>query len=107
MNNEDIAKKVGWEYATTKSPKRELWRTPDGIVFNNKLPDFLNSMDACEKWVIPWLREKGDIEIGFYVREDGYSCQVAIWIADEPIENSLGKGPTMSSALCNAVENME
>lgn len=118
MTNEDIARKIGFEHRTgeagtcwDKPVIKETWFAPDGTNFYDSkhlptfLPDFLNSMDACEKWVIPWLREQGYGSFQFGVLDNGYAC--FIWnFSSNKFNAEIGEGPTISEALCNTLEDM-
>ncbi len=103
MTNEEVAKKIGYE----PEPVMEIGDLVASSIETAPvlMPDFLNSMDACEKWIVPWLRERGFESYQFAVIPEGYACFIWNFSSNE-FNTELSEGPTMSQALVNCLENM-
>lgn len=106
--NKRIAEMMGFQYKQV--PVRDimfeetdiLWRWIYPGYQDKEPPNFQHSMDACEKWLVPWLKDRGDIDVEFLFRIECI-CEITIWLGpDEVIEELKGIGPSMSEALCNA-----
>ncbi len=78
------------------------WQYPDGYIYPY-LPNFIESMDAILKWVVPKLKEKGlDIQINYdQDRFDKDRITVGLWIKLHPIKVV---GDTVPMAFCKALE---
>ena len=50
--NRDIAEKLGWR----KTDTWDVWVIPETAKLH--LPDFTHSLDACVKYIVPWLVNK-------------------------------------------------
>lgn len=102
--NKRIAEMMGFQYKQV--PVRDimfeetdiLWRWIYPGYQDKEPPDFQHSMDACVKWLVPWLREnKYELLIS--------SSSEDIWIVAIMYgwdKEAVGQGPSMSEALCNA-----
>lgn len=122
MNNEKLSKKlaewVGFTWYDEPCSYKGCsghcgWRYPDGNTVQplgmRGLPNFLSSLDACFKWLVPRL----DLyEIIFSAKEsvNGYVCQL-VWHSKDP--DRLGMhdhvtecGDTPALALCKAIEQL-
>lgn len=51
LTNEQCCEVLGWK------GNWQRWDTPDKQLVLHT-PDFHNSLDACFKWIVPWLNQK-------------------------------------------------
>ena len=94
--NEKLAKAVGFKYVVPTGIIIDFWKYPDGYT-DRILPDFLNDMNACLKWIVPELRRKGLTSMLCHYTEDGVKVMLSGYdmLASEWAE-------TMSRAFCLA-----
>lgn len=98
MTNEQIAELVGFKRTEDKT---FTWIDPQRCQIKEfELPDFLHSFDACEKWIVPVLKEKGLknrlTQYGF--KDDGVLCTLE-FKNTYPV---VGSGTTEFEAFCEA-----
>ncbi len=103
--NERLAVKCGWQQlAFNSKPEKPcgLWASPDGgVIF---CPNFVHDMNACDKWIVPVLRNLGLREINFQYRKDGNIECFIFTEKDFNIGETNGLSKTESEAFCVAAD---
>jgi hypothetical protein len=95
MTNEQLQQIAEW--CGFKRTGEYWYICPDhGDWYDKDLPDFLHSLDACFRWIVPKLREEGCIDILFNYKI-GICCYLDI------DTDYIGEGLTESEAFCEAV----
>jgi hypothetical protein len=103
MTNERIAELVGFKRMDkdAKFPEGwspDLWQYPLGFYYDH-LPDFLHSMDACIKWIVPVLIRRGIFSWEFIYKTDGVLAMCELHCGINVVH---GIGETESEAFCSA-----
>ena len=115
--NEKLLKFAGFTNSKAlDSDRMPLWWYPakGATVRENRLPNFLISLDACFKWLVPKLREVIKLEgIEFCSENDGEDLVcITFWpetgnkIADNYMDMRQGMAETPTLALCKAIEQL-
>ncbi len=74
---------------------------PTGDIFDDGLPNFFLSMDACEKYLIPKLGEFYLESLTFNFESEAVYCSGEL--DGDSVSDFYSQERTMSSALCEAV----
>ncbi len=75
-----------------------------GFIYGT-IPDFPNDFNACEKWIMPKLKKpKRDLSVDF-LKSRKWWCVVEAFVGETYIERE-GRGGSMASAFCQAVEQI-
>lgn len=85
----------------------EYWTRPPNSERAIPLPSFIESLDACFKWLVPKL----DLDsIVFHQEGDFWYCNLSCWdikdgyIGHKPEIEAVGETPSL--ALCKAIEEL-
>jgi hypothetical protein len=63
--NERLLKACGFTHRKHPQGNWHMWYTPDGKFFGNIPPNLTTDHNACFKWIVPVLKEKGITLINF------------------------------------------
>ena len=103
MTEEELNKKLA-EWAGFQEKWGEIIAPNGAIWWENELPNFTQSLDACFKWLVPRLW------ICNITLEEGIFWDVHVSIPDYHGRNKHGSGQALSEnpalALCLAIEKL-
>ena len=66
--------------------------------------DFIDSLDACFKWLVPKLQDKGIVVDLIAYEHKGYGCVISSVVDDKNIAIIRNDNPAL--ALCLAIEKL-
>jgi len=111
--NDELLEWAGWHWEKNEisngcfipillSPAEELIEGHIGYIPEHK-PNLTQSLDACFKWLVPELKERG-----YWFIFTGHTFKTGMWIArvKSNIFEVSGKGDTLALALCLAIEKL-
>ena len=68
------------------------------------LPDFTHDLNACFRWIVPLVQQKGYVVSLIAYEQTGFGCLITPFLSQEPfieIQNNIA-----SEALCFAVDRL-
>lgn len=89
--NIDIAEKLGWR----KTDTWDVWFIPETAKLH--LPNFTSSLDACVKYIVPDMNNKG---FKLMLCQNPNGTWDAIWSSDHKVFMGTDKDP--EQAICKA-----